>query len=132
MGMIGDMGMNDFRDEQLTERIIGCVIHVHKTLGPGFLESVYKSAVLVELRKQNLSTEVEKEIVVYYDRLEVGRHRLDLLVEGRIILELKTVEAFSKAHYAQVRAYLKATGLQTALLINFSDFRADFRRIEAQ
>jgi GxxExxY protein len=128
--MEGDVGMNHFRDEKLTERIIQCIIHVHKTLGPGFLESVYRNAVLVELRKHNLSTEVEKEIVVYYDHREVGRHRLDLLVEGQVILELKTVEAFSKAHYAQVRSYLKATGLQIALLINFSGFRADFRRIE--
>src|SRR5687767_1164367 len=131
MRLVGDMEINPLRDEKLTEQIIRCIIHVHKTLGPGFLESIYKCAVLVELRKQNLRTEVEKEIVIYYDNLEDGRHRLDLLVEGRIILELKTVEAFSKAHYAQVRAYLKAAGLQTALLINFSDIRADFRRIEA-
>jgi GxxExxY protein len=76
--------------------------------------------------------EVEKEIVVYYDDREVGRHRLDILVEGQIILELKTVEALSKAHYAQVRSYLKAARIGIGFLINFSDALADFRRIEAQ
>jgi GxxExxY protein len=131
MGIIGDMEINDFRDEKLTERVIQCVIHVHQRIGPGFLESVYRNALLIELRKRGLATEVEKEIVVYYDEHEVGRHRLDLLVAEQIILELKTVDALSKAHYAQVRSYLKATGLDVALLINFSDVRADFRRIDA-
>jgi GxxExxY protein len=127
---VGEREIERYRADKLTERIIFCIIHVHKTLGPGFLESVYRSAVCLELRKHNLSTEVEREIAVYYENREVGRHRLDLLVEGQVILELKTVESFSKAHYAQVRSYLKATGLQMALLVNFSDFRADFRRIE--
>jgi GxxExxY protein len=121
----------NFGSEKLTERVIECIIHVHQTLGPGFLESVYRNALLIELRKQHLETEYEKEIVVYYDGHEVGRHRLDILVEGRIIVELKTVEALSKAHYSQVRSYLKATGVELALLVNFSDSLADFRRIEA-
>jgi GxxExxY protein len=115
--------------EELTGRVIRCVIRVHQTLGPGFLENVYRRALLIELRKNGLATETEKEIVVYYDGQEVGKHRLDLLVEGQMILELKTVEALSKAHYAQVRSYLKATRLDTALLINFATALADFRRI---
>ena len=131
MGIVGDMEMNHFRGEKLTERIIECIIHVHQTIGPGFLETVYRNAMIIELRKRGLATEVEKEIVVCYDEQEVGRHRLDLLVEGQIILELKTVEALSKAHYAQVRSYLKAAKLRLAFLINFSDSLADFRRIEA-
>jgi GxxExxY protein len=120
-----------FGNEKFTERVIECIIHVHQTLGPGFLESVYRNALLIELRKQHFETESEKEVVVYYDGQEVGRHRLDILVEGSIIVELKTVEALSKAHYSQVRSYLKATGLELALLVNFSDSLADFRRIEA-
>ena len=121
----------NFGTEKLTERVIECIIHVHQALGPGFLESVYRNALLIELRKQHLKTESEKRIVVYYDGQEVGRHRLDLLVEQKIIVELKTVEALSKAHYSQVRSYLKATGLELALLVNFSDALADFRRIQA-
>jgi GxxExxY protein len=71
------------------------------------------------------------EIDVYYDQQLVGRHRLDLIVEGKVILELKTVECLNKAHYAQVRSYLRATGLQLALLVNFAEERATFRRIES-
>ncbi|HEX2165886.1 MAG TPA: GxxExxY protein [Longimicrobiales bacterium] len=96
---------------KLTGRIIQCIIHVHQTLGPGFLESVYRRALVIELRKQKLTTEAEKEIGrsrkgnrVYYDGQEVGKHRLDLLVEGQVIVELKTAEALGKAHYAQVRS----------------------------
>jgi GxxExxY protein len=114
----------------LTDRIIYCVIKVHQTLGPGFLEKVYRHALRIELRKQNLTAEVEKPVFVYYEGQKVGRHRLDFLVEGQVILELKTVEALSRAHYAQVRSYLKATGLRLGLLINFADERAEFRRIE--
>ena len=119
-----------YRGDRITGRVIQCIIHVHQTLGPGFLESVYRRALLIELRKQDLATEAEKEVVVYYDGQKVGRHRLDLLVEGQVILELKTVETLSKAHYAQVRSYLRATRLDVALLVNFADDRADFRRVE--
>lgn len=118
--------------EPITGRLIQCVIKVHQTLGPGFVENVYRRAMILELRKRNFAVEVEKLVRVYYDGIEVGRHRLDLLVEGRIILELKAVEALSKVHYAQVRSYLKATHLEAALLVNFSKELADFRRIEGQ
>ena len=122
--------MGCFRDDHLTDRIIYCVILVHQNLGPGFLEAVYRRALVIELNKHNLATEVEKEILIYYDGQKVGRHRLDLLIEGRVIVELKAVEALSKADYAQVRSYLKAAQLNLALLVNFSPERADFRRIE--
>lgn len=115
----------------LTELIIQCIITVHKTLGPGFLESVYQRALVLELKSAHLRVEVEKEVVIYYRGLEVGRHKLDLVVEDKIIVELKTVEDLGKAHYAQVRSYLKATGLSTALLVNFSKEKSDFRRIDA-
>lgn len=118
-------------EDRLSGRIIHCIIKVHQTLGPGFLESVYRRALIVELRKQHLAIEVEKEIRILYDGVQVGTHRLDLLVDGRVIVELKTVEALSKAHYAQVRSYLVATGMKLALLVNFAEERADFRRIEA-
>ena len=115
----------------LTELIIQCIITVHKTLGPGFMESVYQRALVVELRSAQLNVDVEKEVVIFYRGQEVGRHKLDMVVENSIIVELKTVEDFHKAHYAQVRSYLKATGLTTALLVNFSKEKSDFRRIDA-
>ncbi|MBT9583664.1 GxxExxY protein [bacterium] len=72
---------------------------------------MYRRALVVELKRAGLFVEVEKEVVIYYCGQEVGRHKLDLVVESRLIVELKTVEDLSKAHYAQVRSYLKATGL---------------------
>lgn len=116
--------------DELTGRVIQCIIEVHQTLGPGFLESVYRRAMLIELRRQGLGADTEKVVVVYYAGEEVGRHRIDILVEEQLILELKTVEALCKAHYAQVRSYLRATRLETALLINFATDRADFRRVQ--
>jgi GxxExxY protein len=115
--------------ETLTARVIQCVIRVHQTLGPGFLEKVYRRALVIEFRKQNLSLDIEKQIVVYYNGEEVGCHRLDFLIERQLILEVKTVENLSRAHYAQLRSYLKATGLSAGLLVNFADHRADFRRV---
>jgi GxxExxY protein len=126
------VGTQALLDDRITRRSIHCIIKVHHGLGPGFLESIYRRALLIELEQNQLSTEVEKEIPVYYCDKDVGRHRLDLLVEGRVIIELKTVETLSRAHYAQVRSYLKATNLDTALLVNFNDQRVDFRRIERE
>ena len=83
-----------------------------------------------ELRKHGLHALTEKGVHIQYEGEEVGIHRLDLLVEENLIVELKTVEHLGKAHYAQVRSYLKATGLTVALLVNFAKERADFRRIE--
>jgi GxxExxY protein len=130
IGMEGDMEMAQAEINRLTERIIQCIIRVHQILGPGFLEKIYQRALVIELGKQGLLTEVEKSVPVCYSGYEVGRHQLDLLVQGQVIVELKNVEALSKAHYAQVRSYLKATNLNVALLVNFSNQRADFRRIK--
>jgi GxxExxY protein len=119
-----------YDSDKLTETIIACMIRVHQVLGPGFKESIYRNALLIELRKHGLATETEKEIVIYYEDQEVGRHRLDIVVEKNVIVELKTVENLSKAHYAQVRSYLKATRLPVGILVNFASEKADFRRIE--
>ncbi len=116
--------------DQLTERVIEAIITVHRALGPGFLESVYRNALHLELKKRGISVEMEKEVAVYYANEVVGLHRLDMLVEGAVVLELKTVESLHKAHYAQIRSYLKAAGCKTGLLINFAEYKADFRRIE--
>jgi GxxExxY protein len=130
--MAGDMGMLEsrYRADQLTDRIIGSIINVHQTLGPGFPESIYKRALVLELPRNDLLVEAEKPYAVYYLGVEVGRHRIDLLVEGRVIVELKTVENLTRGHYAQVRSYLKATGLAIALLVNCDAARADIRRVQ--
>ena len=120
----------DYEGDKLTQAIIECIIRVHEVLGPGFLEAVYRQALLVELRRRGLQADSEKEIVIWYEGVEVGRHRLDILVEGRVIIELKTVESLARVHYAQVRSYLKATDLGVALLVSFATAKADFRRVE--
>lgn len=114
----------------LIRAIIGCAIRVHKALGPGFLETVYQRALTVDLRSSSLAVDVEKVVPIYYRGELVGRHRLDLVVENQVIVELKTVESLSEAHYAQVRSYMGASGLPVSLLINFSASVTDFRRVD--
>ncbi|MCK4329017.1 GxxExxY protein [candidate division WOR-3 bacterium] len=116
--------------EKLTDRIIKACINVHIQLGPGFLESIYHKALEVELNKQGLEFQTEKEYKIFYDGIEVGTHRLDLLVEDAVIVELKTVEEMHKKYYAQLRSYLKATNKEVGLLVNFADFKVDVRRVE--
>ncbi len=104
----------------ITEKIIGCAIKVHKELGPGLLESIYESAMLIELQRCNLYTENQKKLVVKYDGIEIGEHRLDLLVEKTVVIELKSVERFDPVFQAQLLGYLKLGGYPVGLLINFN------------
>jgi len=105
--------------EPLSGRIIEAAIHVHKHLGPGFLESIYESALKVALRHQGIVYEAQKEVTVLFEGEEVGVHRLDLLVGGQIVVEPKAIKALEDVHFAQVKSYLKATGLHVGLLMNF-------------
>lgn len=118
------------QDDELTEKIIGCIIKVHPVLGPGFLESIYRRALRVELRNQGLPAETEKEYKIYYESEEVGAHRVDIIVVGKVIVETKTVRELDVSHYDQLRSYLKATGLHVGLLANFARERAEYRRVE--
>lgn len=122
--------LEDRGTDRLTEIVIESVIAVHRTLGSGFLESTYHNALEIELLDRGMKVEREKEIDLYYKNKPVGRHRLDLVVEDAVILELKAVEALNKNHYAQIRAYLLASGISTGLLVNFAGHKADYRRIE--
>lgn len=116
--------------EGLTDRIIKACINVHKQLGPGFLESIYHKALEIELKKQGLKFETEKEYKIFYDEVEAGTHRLDLIVEDAVIVELKTMEEIHKKCYTQLRSYLKASGKSVGLLVNFTNFKVDIRRVE--
>lgn len=117
-------------ESEITERIIQAVIKVHQVLGPGFLEQVYHNAISLELYRQGLTAESEKEVTIYYEGEVVGCHRLDLVVEDRVIVELKTVEELAGIHYAQLRSYLRATKMRVGLLVNLAKEKADFRRVE--
>jgi len=102
---------------------------VHKKLGPGFLETVYEQALKIELAKQGIGFESQKKINITYDGSIVGTHILDMIVEGKIILELKAVDGFDDIHFAQLRSYLRATGLRLGLLMNFNRPRLAIKRI---
>ncbi len=115
-------------DDPLTQQIIGLAMKVHRVLGPGFLESVYRKALLIELRKAGLRAEEEKRISVLYEGVSVGDFAADIMVEDKVILELKAVDALSKAHEVQTVNYLTATGLDIGLSINFGSERLQFKR----
>ena len=104
----------------ITEKIIGCAISVHKQLGPGLLESIYESALNIELNKSGLELERQKRIDVRYDGIIIGEHRLDLLVENKVVVELKSVERFDPVFQAQLLSNLKLGGYPIGLLINFN------------
>jgi len=108
------------KHKELTGQIIDCAHTVHKTLGFGFLESVYHNALLHELSKAGLRSEAQRPIKVFYDNRIVGDFCADIVVEDAITLELKSVQELSPAHEAQLNNYLKATGAEIGLLINFS------------
>jgi GxxExxY protein len=104
----------------LARRVIGAAIEVHRTLGPGYLESVYEKALALELEAQGVSCNRQPTVGIDYKGRVVGEAKLDLLVAGRLIVELKAVEALLPIHQAQVISYLKATQQQLGLLINFN------------
>jgi GxxExxY protein len=116
-------------EEELSERILGCCIWVHRALGPGFLEKVYEEAVSIELTKAGLGFERQKTVVIFYDQKPVGEHRLDLLVESRVVIELKACKEIEDVHLAIARSYLKATRLQLALVLNFAKPTLEIRRV---
>lgn len=104
----------------LTDKVIGAAIEVHRILGPGYLESVYEEALVHELQLRNIPLERQKVININYKDKAVGEGRLDLLVDQCLIIELKAVNELADIHVAQVLSYLKTTGLQLGLLINFN------------
>ena len=115
--------------EALSGQILEAAVAVHKALGPGFLESVYQKAMEVALRNRGIIVDYQKEVRIYFEEEEVGLHKLDLIVEGRIIVELKAVKNLDDIHFAQVKSYLKATRLHIGLLLNFNAPTLTIKRI---
>ena len=106
--------------DELARRTIGAAIEVHRHLGPGYLESLYEEALAVESTERRIPFARQTEITVVYKGNEIGKGRLDLLIDRQLIVELKTVDQLMPIHKAQVISYLKATGLPLGLLINFN------------
>ncbi len=107
------------KDDDLTQKIIGCAYKVHNTLGPGFLEKVYENALRIELEKQGLEVRQLEPINVTYDGQVVGEYYADLCVDGRIVVELKAAQTLVKQHEVQLVNYLTATSINSGLLLNF-------------
>ena len=119
--------------EPLTEKIIGCAIEVHRTLGPGLLESVYRECLVIELRRADFRVDVERQISFNYRGERVGGGlRLDLLVNDRVVIEVKAVERLHPVYLAQVITYLKISGHPAGLLMNFNEttLRAGLKRLD--
>ena len=116
-------------NKDLTERIIAAAIRVHRELGPGFLENVYEEALAIEFSEAGISFERQKLLPIFYREHLIGEHRLDFLVEQKVVLELKAIAALENIHFAIVRSYLKACGLNDGLLLNFATQRLTIKRV---
>ena len=119
----------ELQNKNLTERIISAAIRVHKELGPEFLEAMYEEALAIELTAAGLAFERQKLLPVFYREHLIGEHRLDFLVEQKVILELKAISALEDIYFAIVRSYLKAANLDDALLLNFASTRLTVKRV---
>jgi len=116
--------------EELTGKIIGAAIEVHRQLGPGFIESMYENALVYELRKRGLKAVQQLEVPIIYDgHFEVGKHRLDLFVEQEVVVDLKTVTEFADIHFSVVRSQLHALKRKHGLLLNFAKVKLDVKRV---
>ena len=113
---------------EITYKINGAIFEVNRELGAGFLEKVYENALFLELKKMGLKAERQVPITVNYKGQEVGEYYADMIVEDQIIIEMKAIEALQKIHEAQLLNYLKATGIKTGLLVNFTHPKAEIRR----
>lgn len=117
--------------QQLTHEILGAAIDVHRSLGPGFLEVIYAKALEVELASRRIPFERELSVPVFYRGVDVGRHRIDLLVARTIVVELKAIRALENVHFAVVRSYLSALGLEHGLLLNFAGLTVIAKRVSS-
>lgn len=117
------------QDDALTEKIIGSALRVHKALGPGLLEGLYQKALAVELQRERLQVQREQVVPVTYTGVPLGEQRLDLVVAGRVVVELKAVETLAQVHRAQLLTYLRISGLPIGLLINHGTEQIQIKRL---
>ena len=120
--------MEEDQNHALTEKVIGLAMKVHRALGPGFLESVYRNALAFELRRAGISVEIDRRITVRYENVIVGDFIADLLLDESLICELKSISTLTKADEVQVVNYLTATNHNVGLLLNFGASSLQFKR----
>jgi len=118
-----------FVSDELTQKIIGCVYTVSNTLGCGFLEKVYETALAHELKRAGLNVKQQHPVPIYYDDIVAGDYVCDMLINDEVIIELKAVKELDDNHVAQCLNYLNGTGLKVCLLINFGKPKVEIRRI---
>jgi len=121
--------MTEILFKELSFAIIGAAMDVHNQLGPAFLEAVYQKALAYEFALRDIPFEEQKVLPVFYKGQLVGEYKADFVVDGKIIIEIKSVSALAKAHEAQASHYLAATGLQLAIIVNFGSPSLQYKRI---
>ena len=119
----------NLRDRELSDRVIGAAIEVHRSLGPGFLESFYEEALCIARSLRGTGCEHHYPVTVLYRDQEIGSHRLDLLIEGRLVVELKTVQEIDPIHFSVVRSYVKACNASSAIIMNFHSMPLTINRV---
>jgi GxxExxY protein len=117
------------KDEELSERLIGAAIEVHRALGPGFLESFYEEALCIELSERGIPFERQKAINITYHNHPIGEHRLDLLIDGKLVVELKAIKEVEGIHFSIVRSYVKAAKATSGIILNFSTMPLTIKRV---
>jgi len=120
---------NKYPESELTGKIIGCAMEVHKFLGNGFQEVIYQRALAIEMETQGLCFSREHEMDIYYKEQKIGNRRVDFFVENKIMLELKAVIKLEDVHLAQAINYLEAYKMEIGLLINFGSKSLEFKRV---
>lgn len=120
---------NEYPESELTGKIIGCAMEVHRILGNGFQEVIYQRALEIEMRNQGINFSKEHEMEIFYKGENIGLRRVDFFVEGKIMVELKAVIQLEDVHLAQAINYLEAYGLNIGLLINFGNTSLQFKRV---
>jgi GxxExxY protein len=125
----GNQEMGELGHWELSSRVIEAAIAVHKALGPGFLESVYENALGVELKRAGIRFEQQKLVDILYLGEVVGQHRLDLLVEGVMLVELKAVSALEEVFFAIARSQMRAAGVGEGLILNFATMPLTIKRV---
>jgi GxxExxY protein len=121
--------MSQIGHRDLSGKAIAAAIAVHRELGPGYLESIYEEALCVELEAVGIVYERQKPLPIFYRGKPVGEHRLDLALEGKLLVELKAISQVEDIHFAIVRSYLKAANLEDGLLLNFASMPITIKRV---
>ena len=115
--------------QELSERIIAAAIHVHRTLGPGFIEKIYEEALCHAFRRRGIGFIRQYAIDILFEGVKVGDHQLDLFVGNEMVVELKAVRAIDATHFSKVRSYLRAVNKQHGLILNFALPRLEIKRV---